>query len=334
MPPSSNEMEPGEAKALGHGTDAVENAPGTKLGGELVDKGPKDETTSAEARAGAGVGAGENEAKPAEPSKPDVPAVPAATAGAAPAKGDPKETAGETAGTGSSAATALADKALGSDVELQAPPRSGSDPPAETTPIPSAPTPKKKAATTTAAGAALPSAAEKAGGEAAAPSRSSAGNPSADAAAEPSGGPLVESSVSGGNSSGGKDTGAAATAGREGEGGLSPTPPRTRSNPIGRGTPPRRGSRGGNLAICTQQQPSFSPGREDGMSEWSKPTSPRSRPRDQPLVRAKVDAAAGVVGVEGDGDGDADAGETTGKVATFSSRRWKASDEYLLDEDR
>lgn len=31
----------------------------------------------------------------------------------------------------------------------------------------------------------------------------------------------------------------------------SPTPPRTRSNPINTATPPRRGSRGGNLAIST-----------------------------------------------------------------------------------
>ncbi|CAN0375148.1 unnamed protein product, partial [Ectocarpus sp. 8 AP-2014] len=71
------------------------------------------------------------------------------------------------------------------------------------------------------------------------------------------------------------DDGNAGLAGREREGGLSPTPPRRTSNPISRGTPPRRGSRGGNLAIITQ-----SPGNEPDLP---RPMSPRSRPRDQPL---------------------------------------------------
>lgn len=117
-----------------------------------------------------------------------------------------------------------------------------------------------------------------------------------------------------------------------GEGGVSPTPPRTRSNPITRGTPPHRGSRGGNLVICTQQP--YSPGGEGGQ-DWPKPTSPRSRPRDQPLVRAKNDARRGGGGSGADGSGDEDAaGETKEKAASFSSMRWKASDEYVLDEDR
>ncbi|CAM9635048.1 unnamed protein product [Ectocarpus sp. 6 AP-2014] len=71
------------------------------------------------------------------------------------------------------------------------------------------------------------------------------------------------------------DDGNAGLAGREKEGGLSPTPPRRTSNPISRGTPPRRCSRGGNLAIITQ-----SPGNEPDLP---RPMSPRSRPRDQPL---------------------------------------------------
>lgn len=115
------------------------------------------------------------------------------------------------------------------------------------------------------------------------------------------------------------------------EGSVSPTPPRARSNPISLQTPPRRGSRGGNLAICTQQP--YSPGGE-GDRDWPKPTSPRSRPRDQPLVRAKNDARGGGGGGAGaNGSGDDEEG-TKGKVASFSSRRWKASDEYVLDEDR
>ncbi|CAM9721568.1 unnamed protein product [Ectocarpus sp. 4 AP-2014] len=71
------------------------------------------------------------------------------------------------------------------------------------------------------------------------------------------------------------DDGNAGLAGREREGRLSPMPPRRTSNPISRGTPPRRGSRGGNLAIITQ-----SPGNEPDLP---RPMSPRSRPRDQPL---------------------------------------------------
>lgn len=137
---------------------------------------------------------------------------------------------------------------------------------------------------------------------------------------EPTGGVLTERKGVENSTAEGVGGGAA------GGGSVSPTPPRTRSNPISRGTPPQRGSRGGNLAICTQQ--SYSPGREDGW-DWSKPTSPRSRPRDQPLVRAKND------GGDGSGDDDEDAaGVTKEKVASFSSRRWKASDEYVLDEDR
>lgn len=117
-----------------------------------------------------------------------------------------------------------------------------------------------------------------------------------------------------------------------GECSLSPTPPRTRSNPLSRGTPPQRGSRGGNLVICTQQSFS-SPGDEDGR-DWPMPTSPRSRPRDQPLVRAK-NGGGGVDGGNGSGDDEDDAvGEVKDKVTSFSSRRWKASDEYVLDEDR
>lgn len=115
------------------------------------------------------------------------------------------------------------------------------------------------------------------------------------------------------------------------EGSVSPTPPRTRSNPISRGTPPQRGSRGGNLAICTQQP--YSPGGEDGR-DWPKPSSPRSRPRGQPLVRAKNDARGGGGGTGADGCSGDDEVETKEKVASFSSRRWKASDEYVLDEDR
>lgn len=114
------------------------------------------------------------------------------------------------------------------------------------------------------------------------------------------------------------------------EGIMSPTPPRTRSNPISRGTPPQRGNRGGNLAICTQQP--YSP-RGEGDRDWPKPSSPRSRPRDQPLVRAKNDARGGG-GADGSGEDDDAAGATKEQVASFSSRRWKASDEYVLDEDR
>lgn len=120
---------------------------------------------------------------------------------------------------------------------------------------------------------------------------------------------------------------------REGGGGLSPTPPRRTSNPITRGTPPRRGSRGGNLAIITQ-----SPGNEPDLP---RPMSPRSRPRDQPLVRAKHERQNGgkVDGGEGDSGSDYDDDnderkDNRSKAATFSSRRWKASDEYVLDEDR
>lgn len=129
------------------------------------------------------------------------------------------------------------------------------------------------------------------------------------------------------------DDGNAGLAGREREGGLSPTPPRRTSNPISRGTPPRRGSRGGNLAIITQ-----SPGNEPDLP---RPMSPRSRPRDQPLVRAKHERQNGgrADGVEGGGgsdddDDDNESKENRSKAATFSSRRWKASDEYVIDEDR
>eukprot|EP00752_Nemacystus_decipiens_P018632 g16706.t1 len=113
------------------------------------------------------------------------------------------------------------------------------------------------------------------------------------------------------------------------EGSVSPTPPRARSNPVSRGTPPRRGSRGGNLAICTQQP--YPPAGVDGR-DGLKPSSPRSRPRELPLVRAKSDASGGGEGA-GAGRSGADDEGAEEKVASFSSRRWKASDEYVLDED-
>lgn len=156
-----------------------------------------------------------------------------------------------------------------------------------------------------------------------APLDSTPGSPKAEAHA---GGVLTERKGAGN----GTAEGAGGAGAREGS--VSPTPPRTRSNPISRGTPPQRGSRGGNLAICTQQP--YSSGGEDGR-DWPKPSSPRSRPRDQPLVRAKNDARGGGGGGTGaDGSGNDGEGGTKEKVASFSSRRWKASDEYVLDEDR
>lgn len=136
---------------------------------------------------------------------------------------------------------------------------------------------------------------------------------------------------------------AVADAGEEtGSATISPTPPRKRSNPIARGTPPHRGSRGGNLTISTQQQQGgLSTGRGDGTccdgEDRPRPISPRSRPRNMPLVSAKHGLRGGQDdSSEGDG-GDADGNGKNGEKETakaFSSRRWKASDEYVLDEDR
>lgn len=138
---------------------------------------------------------------------------------------------------------------------------------------------------------------------------------------EPTGGILTERI--------GADNGTAERVGgtAAGAGSMSPTPPKTRNS---RGVPPQRGSRGGHLAICTHQP--YSPGGEDGR-DWAIPTSPRSRPRDQPLVRAKTDVRGEGAGASADGSGD-DGEVVKEKVASFSSRRWKASDEYVLDEDR
>jgi len=213
-PPSSNEMETGEDKALGDGAEAGESIAGTKTGGKVAASIPKNGSTRTETVAKMKT---EREAEPAEtavpseppvPSEPTAPASTAATAEVVTAKGEPKKHAGKKA-TGGGVADddgnrlpgAAETPAAGADrpdhhppaddaVELEAPPRSGPDPPEATAPL-APPAPKEKAAKPSGSGAALSSSAVEDVRDSTRQATSAAGT------AEPSSRPPAENDVAG-----------------------------------------------------------------------------------------------------------------------------------------
>lgn len=69
----------------------------------------------------------------------------------------------------------------------------------------------------------------------------------------------------------------------------------------------------------------------------SSPTSPRSRPRAQPLVRIKSSAGEGHSGAgdEADRDGSGEGGdEEAARLVGFTTKGRMANEEYVLDESR